>query len=366
MPETSKTQTRRPKNSGSTPEAMQKAIIHALPLGVVAFDANFKIFEANSQAKAIIKLCKYIDSSLAEGTETSIWGDWKNRFSEVINHGKTLTLNNIRCLFNGKSRLLNIVCTPLGNNADNSITGGVMVIEDVTEKASIENQLANTERLAALGKLAGKVAHELNNPMDGIMRYINLTIRILEEEKLNKPIDYLQQCQKGLMRMTNIISELLEFSRSSHSAIEEVSIDQIIDDAIKSMTPRSVSACVEIVRNYSNPLPRARSGNLFQVFCNLIKNAIDAMAQGGKITISSNVDKDNVVMIEFRDTGPGFAPENSESIFEPFFTTKRLGLGTGLGLAICKDIIEKYGGNITAKNIAGGGSIFTVYLPLGE
>ena len=345
---------------------MRKAIIQALPLGVVAFDANFKIFEANSQAKAIIKLCEYIDSSLAEGTETNIWGDWKNRFSEVIYHGKTMTLNNIRCLFNGKSRLLNIVCTPLRDDSDNSIAGGVMVIEDVTEKAGIENQLANTERLAALGKLAGKVAHELNNPMDGILRYINLAIRILEEEKLDKPIDYLQQCQKGLMRMTGIISELLEFSRSNHSAIEEASIDQIIDDTIKSMTPRSVAAGVEIVRNYSSPLPRAGSSNLFQVFCNLIKNAIDAMEQGGKITISSNVDSNNVVSIEFRDTGPGFAPENSESIFEPFFTTKRLGLGTGLGLAICKDIIEKYGGNITAQNAADGGSIFTVYLPLEE
>lgn len=345
---------------------MQKAIIRAMPLGVIAFDANLKIFEANSQAREIIKLCKYIDSSLAKGTETNIWGDWKNRFSEVINHGKTLTLNNIRCLFNEKNRLLNIVCTPLRDEADNSITGGVMVIEDITEKASIESQLANTERLAALGKLAGKVAHELNNPMDGILRYINLAIRILEEEKLDKPVDYLQQCRKALMRMTGIISELLEFSRSSNSVIEEVSIDQIIDDAIKSMTPRSASAGVEIVRNYSTPLPRAESGNLFQVFCNLIKNAIDAMEQGGKITISSNVDKDNMVIIEFRDTGPGFAQENSESLFEPFFTTKRLGLGTGLGLAICKDIIEKYGGNITAQNADEAGSIFTVYLPLGE
>ena len=366
MPETSKTQTRRSESGKSRPEAVRKAIIHALPLGVVAFDANLKIFEANSLARAIIKLRGSIDSSLAEGTEASIWGDWKNRFSEVINHGKTLTLNNIRCLFDGKNRLLNIVCTPLSDGADNSITGGVMVIEDVTEKASIENQLANTERLAALGKLAGRVAHELNNPMDGILRYINLAIRILEEEKLDKPMDYLQQCRKGLMRMTNIISELLEFSRSSHSAIEEVSIDEIIDDAIKSMTPRSVSAGVEIVRNHSNPLPPARSGNLFQVFCNLIKNAIDAMEQGGKITVSSNVNKDNVVMVEFRDTGPGFAPENSESIFEPFFTTKRLGLGTGLGLAICKDIIEKYGGNITAQNADDGGGVFTVYLPLGK
>lgn len=346
------------------PETTEKAIIQALPLGIVAFDTNLKIFEINSGASALIKSCEYIDASLAKGTEVSIWGDWKERLNEVINFGKTLTLNKVRYNLADEPKLFNIICAPL--EVGDNITGAVMIIEDVTEKASIENQLANTERLAAVGKLAGKVAHELNNPMDGILRYINLTMRIVEEQKMEKPMDYLQHCRKGLMRMIHIISELLEFSRSTYSAFEEIPLDQIIDDAIKTMTPHSATVSIEIVRNYPSQLPRIRSGNLFQVFCNLIKNATDAMENGGRVTINSDIGEDNVIKVEICDTGPGFASENSESIFEPFFTTKRIGKGTGLGLAICKDIIEKYGGQITARNAPEGGSIFTVFLPLTE
>lgn len=364
MVEIPKKQPYESKNTASKHGAAEKAIIHAIPLGIIAFDNMLKIFRVNGRANELIKVGEYIDASLAEGTEADIWGNWKGRLGEVVNSGKTLTLNKVRYNFQGKQQLLNIICTPLKDEADDIITGAVMVVEDITEKANIENQLANTERLAAVGKLAGKVAHELNNPMDGILRYINLAMRIVEQQKLQKPIDYLQQCRKGLMRMMHITSELLEFSRSSYSAFEEIPMDQIIDDAVKTMTPRSIGANVEIVRNYPSFLPRVKSGNLFQVFCNLIKNAIDAMEDGGRVTINSDVSADNVVKVEVSDTGPGFSSENSESIFEPFFTTKPFGKGTGLGLAICKDIIEKYGGQITAQNVATGGSIFTVYLPL--
>ena len=109
-----------------------------------------------------------------------------------------------------------------------------------------------------------------------------------------------------------------------------------------------------------------KTGNLFQVFCNLIKNAVDAMPDGGELTIKTRLESDDTVSIEFRDTGQGFPPEHSKMIFEPFFTTKGSGRGTGLGLAICEDIIEKYNGRITAQNAQTGGSIFTVYLPLPE
>jgi signal transduction histidine kinase len=102
------------------------------------------------------------------------------------------------------------------------------------------------------------------------------------------------------------------------------------------------------------------------VFCNLIRNAVDVMPDGGKLTISTSRSANNTAVIEFRDTGCGFPPENSEIMFEPFFTTKAAGGGTGLGLAICKDIVEKYKGRITAENAPDKGSIFRVCIPLGE
>jgi two-component system NtrC family sensor kinase len=231
---------------------------------------------------------------------------------------------------------------------------------DIIEKA----KLADTERLATIGKFTSKVAHELNNPMDGILRYINLTMRIVEQENLEKAKEYLTRCRHGLMRMVQIVSELLEFSRSTYTPSEHVKIEQIIEDAIKTMDTRAETSKVQILSSYAPGTPEIRSGNLFQVFCNLIKNALDAMLDGGQLRISTRLAADNTVVVEFRDTGTGFAPEDAKVIFEPFFTTKDKNKGTGLGLAICKDIVERYNGRITAENAAGGGSVFTVYLPV--
>jgi signal transduction histidine kinase len=124
------------------------------------------------------------------------------------------------------------------------------------------------------------------------------------------------------------------------------------------------TANVRIVTDYQPNTPKIQMGNLFQVFCNLIKNAIAAMPNGGELKIATCFSEDKTIIAEFRDTGTGFPPEHAELLFEPFFTTKEKEKGTGLGLAICKDIVEKYGGLITADNAQTGGSIFTVYLPM--
>ena len=220
--------------------------------------------------------------------------------------------------------------------------------------------------MASVGKLASKVAHELNNPLDGILRYVNLAMRIVEQENLEKPKEYLVQCRQGLMRMVKIVSELLEFSRSTYAPLEYVKIEQIIEDAIKTMDKGAEALNIRILRNYTPELPQIRSGNLFQVFRNLTKNALDAMPDGGELRISTQLAANNIIVAEFRDTGTGLPPENTEAVFEPFFTTKDKGRGTGLGLAICRDIIESYHGRITAENAPEGGSIFTVYLPTGR
>jgi len=342
-----------------------KSIIQSLPLGIVAFDPHLKIIEANTQAAKLIELGEYIDKSLAKGTDNlaAPGPDWTGRLKSTVSIGKTRTFESVNYTLNGKTKLLRIVCTPLKKAKTQRILGGTAIIEDITEKVNIQRQLANVEKLATVGKLASKVAHELNNPMDGILRYINLAIRIIEQEKLEKPKEYLTQCRQGLMRMVQIVSELLEFSRSTYTSFESVKIEQIIEDAVKTIDSKADVSNVRILRNYAPGIPQIRSGNLLQVFCNLMKNALDAMPDDGILSISTRLTADGTTVVEFRDTGAGFAPENAEVMFEPFFTTKDKGQGTGLGLAICKDIIERYHGRITAESAPGGGSIFTVYLP---
>ena len=341
-----------------------RSIVQSLPIEVIAFNVDLKIIEANSQAAKLIELGDYIDKSLAKGTDNKVWPGWTEQLKSVVSTGKTCGFDSVDYKLNGKTKLLRIVCTPLKKAKTARNLGATVIIEDITEKVNIQRRLANAERLAAVGKLASKVAHELNNPMDGILRYINLAIRIIEQENLEKPKEYLTQCRKGLMRMVQIVSELLEFSRSTYTPSEYTGIEQIIEDAIKTMGSRAETLNIRILRNYTSGIPQIRSGNLFQVFCNLIKNALDAMPDGGELSISTRLAADDTAVVEFRDTGTSFAAENADAIFEPFFTTKDKGKGTGLGLAICKDIVERYHGRITAENVPQGGSIFTVYLPV--
>ncbi|MHC4423466.1 MAG: two-component system sensor histidine kinase NtrB [Planctomycetota bacterium] len=343
-----------------------KPIIESLPMGVVTFDSGLKIVEANRQAARLIELGNAIDKSLAKGSDGAATSrpDWTGQLKSVLSRGKMRSFDRVTYTLDGQTKLLRIVCTPLKKAKTKRIIGGTVIIEDVTENVNIQRQLANVEKLAVVGKLASKVAHELNNPMDGILRYINLTLRIIEQENLEKPKEYLAQCRQGLMRMVQIVSELLEFSRSTYAPSEYVKLEQIIEDAIKMMDSRAVASNARILRDYSPDIPQVTSGNLFQVFCNLIKNAVEAMPDGGELNISTCLTGGDTVVVEFRDTGIGFAPENTEAIFEPFFTTKDKGEGTGLGLAVCRDIVERYRGRIIAENAPGGGSTFTVYLPV--
>jgi signal transduction histidine kinase len=351
--------------TGDRPEFVQfgDSILNSLPGGIIAFNSDLKIIWANSRAKELVELGDYIDKSLAKGTDGKIWQGWTKQLTLAISSGKLCTFDNVGYT-SDVTKLLRIIFAPLTEADTARQLGGIITIEDVTEKINIERSLANTERLAAVGKHASKVAHELNNPLDGILRYINLAMRIVEQENLEKPREYLTQCRQGLMRMVQIVSELLEFSRSTYTPQEYVKIEQIVEDALKTTESRAEAADVSIIRNYTFGLPQVRSGNLFQVFCNLAKNALDAMPNGGELRISTNLASDNTVAVELRDTGTGFPSDKKEAIFEPFFTMKEGGRGTGLGLAICRDIVESYHGRITARNAPDGGSIFTVYLPV--
>ena len=341
-----------------------KSIVQSLPIGVIVFDSDLKIIEANSQAAKLIKLGDFIDESLAKGADNPDKAEpgWTGQLKSVVSAGKTFEFDNINYTLNGKTKLLQIICTPLKKADTARILGGTVIIEDITEKVDVRKQLANAEKLATVGKLVSRVAHELNNPMDGILRYINLAMRIIEEKQLEKPKEYLTQCRQGLMRMVQIVSELLEFSRSTYASLEYVELEQIIEDTLRTMDVRAETCNIRVSRNYSRGIPQIKNGNLFQVFCNLVKNALESMPAGGQLSISTRLASDNTTVVEFRDTGTGLPIEHTDAIFEPFFTTKDR--GTGLGLAICKDIVERYHGRITAENASGGGSIFTVYLPI--
>lgn len=340
-------------------------VFHSLSLGVIVFDRELNVILRNQAATVMLPPGNRISDVLTDVTVESKYQNWGIELRQAMDSRGQSHFDGVTCRVSAsENRMLNMVCTPLDDVAVGRTIGGLLVIEDVTSRLTMERRLAVSERLAAVGKLAAKVAHELNNPLDGIMRYINLAIRVSETEGgPEKVVRYLSEARKGLARMVQILGELLEFSRSSYGSYEEANVNRYVEDAVNAMQDKALRMGVNIVCRMEGVMPPLRVGsNLFQVYCNLIKNAVDAMPTGGTLTITTCLINREVV-VAFEDTGTGL-PENVEQIFQPFFTTKPSGQGTGLGLAICKDIIEKYSGRIVAENRPEGGARFTVVVPV--
>ncbi len=230
------------------------------------------------------------------------------------------------------------------------------------EKESLIKQKVLLEKYASVGKLAGGVVHEINNPLDGVLRYANLLINQVEKD--SSAYEYLLEIIKGLNRIANITSSLLTFSRHIKDSCETktyVDINKAVDDSLCAFKVR-ISHGVKIKTNYNPQVPRVLDMGVSHIFVNLIKNALDAMQDAGTLEITTDF-KDLLVSVSFKDTGLGFSPELKDRIFEPFFTTKSMGNGVGLGLSMCNEIIKKYNGVIEVHSEFGKGSTFTVVIP---
>jgi signal transduction histidine kinase len=353
-----------------TPEARSydlgrtgQRVFQCLSFGLVVFGRRLEIIHYNPAAEFLVRGFASVEEALQNGTVDARYQDWRQALRGVIDRGREQRFDQV--IYHDAEqgeRLLNLLCIPLTDELTGEIIGGTLVIEDVTVVASMEKRLAVSERMAAVGKLAARVAHELNNPLDGILRFLNLALRAEELGKREKIPEYLTQARGGLMRMTDIVRELVEFSRSTATAFDDAGINTVVEEAVKVMSDKAVAGGVSVVCTLSDNMPAIRGTSLFQVCCNLVKNAVDAMPDGGTLTIATKV-VDREAIIRFEDSGIGL-PEEIEKIFEPFFTTKAPGKGTGLGLAICKDIIEKYNGKIIPERRVQGGTAFTIRLPL--
>jgi signal transduction histidine kinase len=233
------------------------------------------------------------------------------------------------------------------------------------DKEELNKQNAILNKYASVGKLAAGVVHEINNPLDGIIRYTNILINQIHIEDDTVTREYLLEVKNGLSRIANITKSLLEFSHvvnSFPSQIKKyVDIHKVIDESLD-LVQHKINGGIQINRRYDESMPRVLDLGIQHVIINIIKNAIDAMHNGGKLEISTAVN-DSTVEISLTDTGLGIPNEIQERIFEPFFTTKGIDKGTGLGLAICQEIINKYEGNIRVRSLCGAGSTFIVSIP---
>jgi len=262
---------------------------------------------------------------------------------------------------NGSRLTLNISLAPF-EAASGVVTGSLMVFENVTERVVLEHQLQEREKLSSIGLLAAGVAHEVNTPLAGISSYSQMLLQ--QTAEIDPKHQLLEKILSQTRRASDIVSNLLNFSRTGNAEFRELDINKVLEDTLQLLEPQLRNTRIHVVRNYSADLAPAYGdpSKLQQVFMNMVLNARDAMPVGGELLIQTRCVESSVV-VDFKDTGIGIAPENIARIYDPFFTTKEVGQGTGLGLSLSYGIIQEHGGRILVESRPGEGTHFSIKLP---
>jgi signal transduction histidine kinase len=256
---------------------------------------------------------------------------------------------------------LNIAIAPLVAKDQEKI-GRLIILDDVTDRAELEQRLVQADKLSSIGLLAAGVAHEVNTPLAVISTYAQMLAKQVSEDSQKSLI--LEKIAKQTFRASEIVNSLLNFSRTSSTSFTNVDVNRVVKETLSLLEHQLQKSGVEVITDLDPDLPaiHGNAGKLQQVFLNLFLNARDAMSSGGKLEVRSWGDA-NSARIEVSDTGHGIAPENLHRIYDPFFTTKGAKKGTGLGLSVTYGIIQEHGGSIEVSNRRGGGASFRLELP---
>ncbi|MFW5904839.1 MAG: sensor histidine kinase, partial [bacterium] len=238
-------------------------------------------------------------------------------------------------------------------------------VEERTEAlVQMRDRVAQSQRLASIGMLAAGVAHEVNNPLGGILALTGLTLEELPEDDPNR--SNLEEVVRQTERCRDIVKRLLEFSRQTEVSTEELDLNEVLDSTVNLVRRQSIFMNIEVRKDLDPELPRvlADRSQLQQVFMNILMNAAQAMEEEGTLTVESRtLPEGHGVELEFTDTGHGIPREHLDKIFDPFFTSGKEGHGTGLGLSIAYGIISRHQGTITVESEVGEGTTFTIRLP---
>lgn len=343
-----------------------ESIIESINVGLLAVDLDGCVTRLNSALEHILGLRR--DAAIGKRVEDLFSEDFADTLHQVL--GKDgWRLREIRNIYKlhtatlaNRSLVLNIALAPLQDGQGQ--TGALVVLEDVTTRISLEEQLQQREKLSSIGLLAAGVAHEVNTPLTGVSSYTQMLLGMLNENDPKHAL--LQKVRTQAERATNIVNNLLNFSRTgSATEFAEIDIARVLDDTLQLLEPQLRRSQIEIVRSYDDDAPQAyaNAGKLQQIFTNLILNARDASPDGGRITVATSTADDGSLAVEISDTGIGIAPENVAKIYDPFYTTKGVGQGTGLGLAVSYGIVQEHAGHISVESTPGRGTTFRITLP---
>ena len=351
-----------------------EAILDTLPVSLYVIDRNFNIVVWNKHREIGIQGVprdEVIGRNVFEILTKYPKGKLSQEFEKAFRTGKIERIEQQTTDDEGTTRHWLVSKIPM-KDEQGEVTHVITVGEDTTMRVEAIHAVARAEKLAAVGRLAAGVVHEINNPLATISACAEaLESRVAEgafndspEVEVEDLNEYLGLIRSEAFRCKTITTGLLDFSRVRTGNRHEVDISEVIKSSANLLMHQKRGENIEfkLELNESLPLVRADEGLIQQAVIALATNAIDAMPEGGTLTFRALSEKRRVA-IEVEDTGIGISQENISKIFEPFFTTKEVGKGTGLGLAVCYGIITEHGGRLNVRSSLDKGTTFTIYLP---
>jgi PAS domain S-box-containing protein len=339
-------------------------IVESINVGVFAVDLQDKVESWNSQMEVMYGLLRA--SAIGKSILNVLPSAFCEEFFRVRDNPGIHNLYKFRLgTTAGDTRVVNVAIAPLISK-DFRVVGRLVIVDDITERIDLEAQLAQSDKMSSIGLLAAGVAHEVNTPLAVISSYAQLLAKQLQGDE--KRSELLDKITKQTFRASEIVNNLLNFSRTSGTEFGNVDLNRIIQDTLALLEHQFKTARIRVVGELQPSLPHihGNQGKLQQVFLNLFLNAKDAMPQGGTLTVRTAYDQG--VSASVIDTGTGIAPEHIHRIYDPFFTTKSRpkqgGSGTGLGLAVTYGIIQEHAGKIRVESSPGAGTSFLMEFPM--
>ena len=338
-------------------------ILESLDSGIVVLDLESRVVRWNRAMEALDGRSR--QEVLGRALEAVFPGSFLEALRGALVLGDHEEIAHIYKLHlpsaDGRSLMVNVSIAPF-QAAPGERHGTILILDDVTARARLEEQLQHAEKMASVGLLAAGVAHEVNTPLAGISSYTQLLRGQFEESDPRQQV--LEKIEKQSFRAAKIINGLLNFSRSSGTEFDRVDVNKVLADVLSLVEHQLEGSKIRVRRELAPrvPLVRGNENRIQQVFFNLILNARDAMPSGGWLTLHTYADADTVV-VEVGDTGHGIRREHIKRIYDPFFTTKGIGKGTGLGLSVSYGIVQEHGGAIFVESAPGQGTTFQVALP---
>lgn len=261
----------------------------------------------------------------------------------------------------GQNRLQNRFIAPLQVGEER--VGAVVVVEDITEFEQLLEQTLQSEKLAEIGRMSAGIAHEINNPL----AVISYACQILQDEQqpITQHDEMLERIGLEVERLQHLTSGLLSYSGRQEDRRAPTDINQVLEDVLTLLAYEFKKNGVKITTDLEVlPLQYLDTNKFKQIFLNLMLNAVQAMESGGEILIKTRVTKDQLILVQVIDSGPGIPDHLKEQVFEPFFTDRKDGTGTGLGLYLCRKMINSYQGSLAVTDNPEGGSCFELRLPI--